>query len=93
MQTSSLMNIELELDDFIPKGDTRHYMGVDLVGLQMDLRKQAGPFYDPELTLMQNVEELLGTEFHDAVQSALLRHKNNLKTAYAIIEKVLESPN
>ena len=68
-------------------------MGVDLIGLQMALREEAGPFYDPELTLMENVEELMGKEFHDNVRSALVQHSYNLKTAYAIVDRVLQLPN
>ena len=93
MQSNSILKIELKLDDFIPKGDTRHYMGVDLMGLQLALQQEAGPFYDSSLSLMKNVAELIGQEFHDEIRAALTQHKHNLKTAYAIVEKVLTLPN
>lgn len=89
---NSILKIDLKLDDFIPKGDTRHYMGVDLMGLQMALQEEAGPFYDSSISLMENVAELIGQDFHDEIRTALTQHKHNLKTAYAILERVLSIP-
>ena len=93
LMQAKLLDMELNLDDFIPKGDAITYMGIDLGRLTQVIMTKAGPFYDHDVAIWEKMEELVGQEFSNAVKSALQRHKNNLKTAYAVVEKMLSNPN